>query len=256
MAYVGTLAWSRETGGRLSFRDRLTLTGLAAASLWSDLPDLVSYRLGRKRCFPREIEVASLKVPDTAAARAAETLLTELTPPFMVNHSLRTYWFSRLIGMATGTAFDDEVLYIASLTHDLGFYGRYANPTAATECFTIRSAHAACDILNHAGWDLARRDRVAEAVTLNVNGHVPPELGAEAHLMVRGVLVDATGLHAWRIHPSSVTAVFERLPLLDQREKLWPTFSAEADRHPQCRGHFAKRYLQFGLMVRLSPWNR
>ena len=46
MAYVGTLAWSRKTGGRLSFRDRLTLAGLAAASLLSDFPDLVSYRLG------------------------------------------------------------------------------------------------------------------------------------------------------------------------------------------------------------------
>jgi hypothetical protein len=43
MPYVGTLARARETGGRLTFRDRLALTKLAAASLFSELPDLVTY---------------------------------------------------------------------------------------------------------------------------------------------------------------------------------------------------------------------
>jgi hypothetical protein len=51
----------------------------------------------------------------------------------MVNHSLRTYRFSRLIGMGMGLSFDDEALYVASLTHDLGFYGRYAIATAGAD---------------------------------------------------------------------------------------------------------------------------
>jgi hypothetical protein len=173
----------------------------------------------------------------------------------MVNHSLRTYWFSRLIGLGAGLPFDDEVLYVASLTHDLGFYGAYSEPAPASECFTIRSARAATDVVDRAGWDASRRARVAEAVVLNANGEVPIALGAEAHLMMRGVLVDATGVHAWRIHPENVSAVFERLPLLDQKDHLFPTFSSEADRHPQCRGYFAKNVLQFGLMVKLAPWN-
>jgi hypothetical protein len=215
----------------------------------------VTYRLGLKRQFPAAADVDALKTPDTDAAHAAEALLEELTPPFMVNHSLRTYWFSRLIGLAGDLTFDDELLYVASLTHDLGFYGRYAAPTRHAECFTIRSARSACDIAKQCGWDQARQDRVAEAVILNVNGHVPPTNGVEAFLMMRGVLVDATGLHAWRIHPDSIDGVFRRSPMLDQKDKLWPTFAEEADRHPSCRGYFAKRYLQFGLMVKLSPWS-
>jgi hypothetical protein len=139
--------------------------------------------------------------------------------------------------------------------HDVGCYAPYATATPQPECFTIRSAQAACDVLDQAGWDAARRDRVAEAVTLNLNGHVPEERGAEAHLMMRGVLVDATGLHAWRIHPDSIRKVFDQLPMLDMRDSLLPLFMGEADRHTHCRGHFARRYLQFGLMVRLSPWN-
>ncbi len=255
MTDVGTLAWARRTGGRIDLSDRLTLMRSGVGSLLVEMPELVRYRLGLKRNFPAFIDLDTLKVPDTQAARAAETLLSELTPPFMINHSLRTYWFSRLIGLGAGQTFDDEMLYVASLTHDLGFYGRYAMATPDAECFTIRSAHAAHDIACDAVWDTARIERLQEAVILNANGDVPPSVGMEAHLMMRGVLVDATGIHAWRIHPKSVNAVFDHLPMLDQREQLWPTFSYEADQHPCCRGHFAKNVLQFGLMVRMSPWN-
>jgi hypothetical protein len=126
MASVGTLAWARETGGRLRLRDRLALARAAAGLLLANLPALVTYRLGLRRRFPAPTEFEALRPPDTKAATAAETLLTELAPPFMVNHSLRTYWFSRLLGLVAGRHADDEALYVASLLHDVGFYGRYA----------------------------------------------------------------------------------------------------------------------------------
>jgi len=254
MTDVGTLSWAKRTGGRIDFRDRLTLMKLAAGSLLAELPDLVAYRLGLKRNFPAFIDLDSLKPPDTKAAQAAEILLRELTPPFLFNHSVRTYWFSRLIGLGAGAKFDDELLYIASLTHDLGFYGHYADATPDAECFSIRSARAAGEVTAKAGWDGARAERLQEAIIRNVNGHVPQQDGMEAHLMMRGVLVDATGLHAWRINPRSVDAVFDHLPRFDIRTQLGPTFRGEADRHRQCRGYFAETYLCFGLLVRTAPW--
>ncbi len=254
LAYVGTLAWARETGGRLDPGDRLKLLELAAVSLLADAPDLALYRLGRTSRFPPLVGVESLPVPDTSAARRALALLRELAPPFMVNHCLRTYSFSRLIGLGAGLDFDDELLYVASLAHDNGFYGSYATATPEAECFTIRSGRSAADLAMGAGWDPSRTDRVVETVILNANGHVPESRGIEAHLMMRGVLVDVTGVHAWRIHPDDVAEVFRRLPLLDQRERLWPLFKEEADRQPACRGHFADRYLQFGTFVKLAPW--
>ena len=84
---------------------------------------------GLQRRFPSPVELQSLRVPDSAAARAAERELEELAPPFMVNHSLRTYWFSRLLGETNTMSYDDEVLYVASLLHDIGFYGGHATAT-------------------------------------------------------------------------------------------------------------------------------
>ncbi len=68
-------------------------------------------------------------------------------PPFMLNHSLRTYWFSRLLGETNAMSYDDEVLYVASLLHDIGFYGAHATATQEAECFAIRGANAALILL-------------------------------------------------------------------------------------------------------------
>jgi hypothetical protein len=251
---VGTLAWAQRDGGRLSFADRVVLARSATAELLRNLFPLVTWRLGLRRGSPAPLDVDAMTAPDTRAARDAAALVAEVSPPFLVNHSLRTYWFSRLLGVGAGLSFDDEALYVASLLHDVGLCGRFAQVTPEAECFAVRSARAALDVLERAGWPLARRERAAEAIALHVNGAVGREQGIEAHLMQRGVLLDATGVYGWEIDPGSAAAVFARHPLLDQRAGLWPLFRREATAHPACRGYFVMRYLQFGLLVRLSPW--
>jgi hypothetical protein len=152
-------------------------------------------------------------------------------------------------------AVDDEALYVACLLHDIGLFGSYGTATPEAECFAIRSARVAFDVLAACRWDRARQERVAEAITLHVNGDVPRALGPEAYLLEQGVMLDVTGLHAWNLHPATIAGVFARAPRLDQRTALWPAFRDEARAHPQCRGFFAMRYLQFGLLVRWAPWD-
>ena len=162
MSDVGTLAWARRTGGRLSFRDRVTLARGATTLLLRNMPSLFVYRAGLQRRFPELQGFEAMKAPDSATARAAEEKLQELTPPFMGNHSLRTYWFSRLLGEASDLKFDDEVLYVSSLLHDIGFYGRHAEATPETECFGVRGANAALALANEHGWDAERGESAAE----------------------------------------------------------------------------------------------
>jgi hypothetical protein len=158
-----------------------------------------------------------------------------------------------LIGIAAGLRFDDELLYLASLAHDVGLCAHSSSVSAQEQCFSIRGAHWATEIAESARWSKERTDRLAEAITLNLNGRVRRRLGAEAHLMMRGVLVDVTGLYAWCVKPADIREVFQDFPRLDQRTKLPPAFRAEASRHPECRAHFALRYLGFGLLMRHPP---
>lgn len=254
MAHVGTLVWARNTGGCLGARDRAELVGFAAKTAVVDGPHFLAYRLGIKHRFPPSKDFARLRAPHTPAARHACSSLREIAPPFMVNHSLRTYWFSRLLARDSESLCDDELLYVASLAHDVGLLNRPSETSSHDSCFSIRGAEWASKIARQAGWPAGRRDRLEEAITLNLNGRVPARMGEAAHLMMRGVLLDVAGLYAWRINPSDVREVFDQLPLLDQRQCLWPMFRNEAQRHPQCRAHFAVRWLGFGLLMRHSPW--
>jgi hypothetical protein len=159
----------------------------------------------------------------------------------------------RLIGIAAGVSFDDELLYVASLAQDGGFYDADQRAGASSECFSIRGACWPADIARNAGWKQARTDRLAEAVILNLNGNVPMERGTDAHLM-HGVMLDLAGLHSWRINPTNLDDVFANFPRLDQRRGLWSLFDAEADHHSKCRGYFTAHVLGFGLLMKYSSW--
>ena len=238
MAYIGTLTWVGQTGGRIGFRDRAELSRLAAVTGFIDLPRYLLYRGPRRSWSPAG---SYDDVPDTEAATAALTRLRAVAPAYLINHSVRTYWLSRLIGEATGLMFDDELLYVASLAHDVGLCVGRSSPSSSEQCFSIRGANWASDIAMNAGWKTQRTDRLAEAITLNLNGRVPPTLGVEAHLMMRGVLVDVTGLYAWCVERSQIQGLFRQFPRLNQRTKLPVVFRSEADRQPECRAHFAMR---------------
>lgn len=255
MAYVGTLPWARQTGGRIGVRDRAELIRLAGLTGVFDVPPYLSYRLRNRNASPPATNL-TLDPPITDAATDALAQLNSVAPDFLVNHSVRTYWFSRWIGEAGRLEFDDELLYLASLAHDVGLCTSSSPvyPVPSNErCFSIRGARWATAIATNAGWDPRRTDRLAEAITLNLNGRVPPTLGVEAHLMMRGVLVDVTGLNASCIEARQIHGLFQQVQRLGQRKKLPPAFRAEAICHPECRAHFAFRGLGFGLLMRHPP---
>lgn len=255
MAKPGSWAWSLETRGVLSNADRAWLMKNAVLQLLKDAPQIIAWRTGRNRRTATRIDFGALQPPDTKLAGAAETLIRELSPPYMQNHSLRTYWYSRLIGQGAGLDWDDEGLYVASMLHDIAFFGKYRDEPAGVPCFGVRGGQAAYDLMRAHGADERRAEAVAEAISYHLNGSVPLEDGPVAHLMELGVMMDVTGLNAWRVHMDTIREVLAALPRLDQKTSIWQAFSAEADRHPQCRAHFARRWQMFGTLVKAAPWD-
>jgi hypothetical protein len=249
-AYVGSMAWCRETSGVLRLRDKAELVRLAGL-LGSQLP---RYTLSRWTRPPEP----SADLPDLAdlpgvAATAHDQLVTCGAPRYLRHHSIRTYWLSRFIGEAVGADFDDELLALASLAHDVGLLDIPGPQTQSYPCFSIRSAHWAMGIARDAGWDAARVDTLGEAITLNLNGVVPRRHGVTARLMMLGVLADVTGIYRWRADPAKVRTLYRELPVLDQQPKLTDLFVSEANRHVHCRGHFAVHRLGFALLMRHAP---
>ena len=69
--------------------------------------------------------VAGIRIVNTKIAKATDDLSRSASPHYLYNHAVRTYPFGALIGRATRLTFDEELLYLASILHDLGLTERF-----------------------------------------------------------------------------------------------------------------------------------
>src|ERR1700683_2533250 len=92
-------------------------------------------------------EIAGTGVVKTKSPRLAVEALLDCSPPFLVNHAMRTFYFGALIGHHQNLSLDGEVFFLACALHDLGLTPKYQG----TLPFEIQGAQAARQILSSAG---------------------------------------------------------------------------------------------------------
>jgi hypothetical protein len=249
---VGTLAWARETRGLLRNRDRLALLGQACLYGLATLP----WELRRAlRIKPRSlacVDPAALAPPDSRASREAEDRVAEMTSPMVANHSHRTFAWGAALAAHDGLDYDREVAYVASLLHDL-FWERPTEPPEP-HCFTLPAVETATALCSSAGWDEARSDAAAEAITLHLNVW-PPRDRPEAWVVFVGARLDVVGYRYWHVHPGTVEAVIARQPRLDLKNRSSAGFEAQAKANPGSRVHFHTRYLASKWFTRRAPFD-
>jgi hypothetical protein len=208
------------------------------------MPARAAWRLGLRRTGLARLDVRDLRVPDSAPAREAEEVAADAQPDWMLAHAHRTYLWGAVLAAHDAVAFDEELLFIASLLHDAGL-----PEPAENECFTLRSAAAAGGL----GMPAERRSVVAEAITMHLNASVPLERGAEAHLLSAGAALDVVGLRLWHVAPGTRAAVVERHPRAEFTPRISAALREHASRAPGCRAHTLLR-AGFARAVRVAPF--
>src|SRR5207253_4840932 len=73
-------------------------------------------------------EVAGVRLIDSDVAKKATALAREACPPYLFNHGVRTYLFGALIGRSEARRWDEELLFLACVLHDLGLTERFMGP--------------------------------------------------------------------------------------------------------------------------------
>lgn len=253
MSEVGTLAWARRTGGRMTPREQLAFAVDGVASQLRLVPPRIAAALGLRRERLARLDLDAVALPDTPAAREAEEACDSLSPA-VAQHSRRTYlWAAALAGL-DGVEHDAELLYCAALLHDTGL-PRRLDGAGDGPCFTVDSALDGEEIGHRAGWDGARRERIATALTLHFNASVPLERGAEAHLLSAGAALDVIGQRAWDVVPETRRAVLERHPRLGFKREIDALLRAHAAAAPHGRVAFLYRFGVLGLLIRTAPFD-
>jgi hypothetical protein len=240
----GTLAWARRTGGNLRLRDHV-----------AQVRDALHARL-RARRPPAAVlgeaelhELARRPLPGGAFAEVAERACRTASPPWLVEHGIRTFVWGDLLGARDGVAVDRDALFLAALLHDLGLTD--AHPTPRGRCFALVGAEAAVELLRGAGAGEDLALRVGDAITLHLNAYVGPSHDPVARLLQAGAAFDVIGARVRDLPRACVDEVLRAHPRHGCARGLAAAMRAQAARCPATRvGWLVRRFGFIALIER------
>lgn len=176
-----------------------------------------------------ESAVDVMGVPATGPAGRALEVATAFYPPPLLNHCLRSYLWGVHWATTHGVTFDAELLYVASLLHDLGMTRSFDSHHIA---FEQAGGDVAWVFLAGVGWPVERRDRARKVVANHLREDADPETDSEAHLLQVAVTFDVTGHRADAFPGSLRSQVLSRYPRLEFAREFLALCTAQAERKP------------------------
>ncbi|MGL4285906.1 MAG: HD domain-containing protein [Phreatobacter sp.] len=175
-------------------------------------------------------DVALPSPPDTPAARATETYLSEMSSAVMVRHCRRSYLFGKALADRAGAKPDLEALYVGCLLHDLGLEPVFAGP----EDFETIGAREAGRFLSARGYDRLAR-QVSAAIDVHTSLESAKDPRPEVAFLSMGVLVDVTGTRIDDIPPKLVQQVVAEYPRDGTKALIGALLRQQIEAKPQSR---------------------
>jgi len=197
---------------------------------------------------PLPAEIAGVPVPQDDVSAASWDHLQRALPGYLLAHSVRSWCWGAAIAEREGWSFDRQILWSASLWHDVGLTRLSRN----TMCFEVEGAEIARPFLERHGLPAEAADRVAIAIILHMRPNVTLDDGVEAVLLDR-----ATGLDVRGVGFELVDGVRDRVMAAFPRGSFDRHFLAAVEREAAARSdcqsaRFVRADLA-GWMAR-SPW--
>jgi len=215
-------------------RDFNKLAG--AALIWSARPAVSNIEKERflESALDRRLsqsEAAGVRIPDSPVAGKATEFARQHYEPHLFNHAMRTFLFGFLLGRATELHFDVELLYLASLLHDLGLTTRFRGELP----FEIQGAEAARAFLTGAGLGPDKVATVWDGIALHcsaVSQYKKPEVA----LVAAGAGADVVGASLASLPAGSKDDILRTFPRLDFKNSFVRTCSDVIRQYPRVAG--------------------
>jgi HD domain len=173
--------------------------------------------------------LADVRVPDSAAAADAERLARVESSPMLYGHVLRSYFFAALLAVHDEMDYDQELLYVGCVLHDIGLTPRFADPIRP---FELVSADTCAELVERHDWALPRRYRLHRAVVLHMAPTLPPAEEAEVLLLEAGVACDVTGARSREVSGRAIDEPLARYPRANFKREFTQLLRSEAAHKP------------------------
>ncbi|WP_406451233.1 HD domain-containing protein [Streptomyces sp. NBC_01622] len=170
--------------------------------------------------------------PRTAAAEAAVAFTAEHAPDWLLNHSIRSYFYARSIATAqnlvAGADYDDETLFLATVLHDISLTDAGKGPNR----FEVDSAFLAARFAREHGLSDAAADQIWDAVALHTSSGIAPHKGVICALAHFGIGADIFAFGVENVDRAVVDAAHTAFPYLDLRENIHTEIVHQIDEQP------------------------
>ncbi len=155
-----------------------------------------------------EKAVAGITIPDSKLARQATELAREASSPMMFNHVMRSYFFGELLAGKRGIKHDAELVYLATVLHDLGLTAKFQGPFR----FEVDGANAAREFLKSRGVPAEKTALVWDAIALHSTPGIALHKEPEVVVAALGIGVDVPGFGAGELPASALAQVVAAYP--------------------------------------------
>jgi len=207
----GAASWGLSRIGLMSTTEKLKFTAEAIVAqmkvqgrslLGSSVP--AAERLAR-------LETSRIRLPDTSVVTQAAELASECVPDWVLRHSMRTWAWAVLFAQMDELKFDEEVLAVSCVLHDIALIqngeGNYGDCTC---CFAVAGGQKSFRYLLSLEWSEKRAALVQDAISLHMNINVGIDAGVEAHLLHEGAALDVVGARYREIDSLTRQVVLDR----------------------------------------------
>jgi hypothetical protein len=179
---------------------------------------------------PPPIEVAGIKLPQSAIARTALQFSRTHCPDYLFNHCMRTFLFGAVALQAQKRPYDADKAFAAAALHDLGLLASFETPTAS---FEIDGANRAEQLMIECGLPPRDADVVWHAIVLHdVRFALTRRQGPEAMLVAIGAGSDVDGPDTGSIDVHQTEEIVAAFPRLQFKQRFTALAADHCKRKP------------------------
>jgi hypothetical protein len=171
-----------------------------------------------------------MPVPDSALARRARERIADAARPVLLNHSVRCYAWAVELARHDGLEFDPEILYVASMLHDIGLVAPYD----LGGCYEVDGGLAAQRLARESGAADDRARAIYDVIALHNDEVLPPDAAAEVVLLWDSAGTDVTGNRYADVRPAIIPELLGAYPRLDFKRAFTALLVDQASRKPKC----------------------
>jgi hypothetical protein len=167
--------------------------------------------------------------PQTQAATAALSVAARFYSPALLNHCVRSYSWGAMYGAAHGIAFDDELLYVTAMLHDIALTDAFDSHRLP---FEEAGGELAWVFGTAAGWPADRAARALQIIVLHMRDDVSSTADPESHLLQVATSWDVVGRRPEEFPAAARTELLVRYPRLGFGSEFLACFEDQAGRKP------------------------